>query len=328
MEKSRLELKVGLFVFIGLVLLALLMVQFSKGTSLFRGTYTLKLHASNIGGLKPKAGVLLAGVRVGSVSDVKLDRSGTNVTILLDIYKDYTIYHDARFEIEQAGFLGDQYVSIIPTTNSPPVLKDGDSVTCQPPFNLQEAARGAAGFIRRIDETAKKLDASVADLRAQVLNARTLAQFSMSITNLKRFTKQALATVQNINTIITTNGAQVGTAVSNTVLFSTDLIQLSDQAKAVLATNSANINQATRNIADSSAILKQLAANLQSGQGLAGAMLQSPELATNVEAIAANLAVTSSNLNRHGLWGILWSHKPPKPRITNAPTPFPVPTRR
>jgi ABC-type transporter Mla subunit MlaD len=44
MEKSRLEIKVGLFVFLGLALLAVLLVQFSKGTSLFRGTYTLKLR--------------------------------------------------------------------------------------------------------------------------------------------------------------------------------------------------------------------------------------------------------------------------------------------
>lgn len=327
MEKTRLEMKVGLFVFIGLVLMAIMMVQFSKGTSLFRGTYTLNLHASNIGGLKAKTGVLLAGVQVGTVSDVQLDPSGTNVTIRLEIYKDYTIYHDARFVIEQAGFLGDQYVSIIPTTNNLPVLKDGDVVTCQPPFNLQEVARGAAGFIQRIDETAKKLDASVADLRTHVLNAQTLSEFGASITNMKLFTEQALDTVQDINTIVNTNGAQADVAVSNAVLFSSHLIELSDSAKALLATNSINLNQATRDIADSTAILKQIAGDLQAGRGLAGAVLQSPELATNVQAIAANLAITSSNLNRRGLWGILWSHEP-KPRITNAPTPFPVPTRR
>ena len=62
MEKSRLETKVGLFVFVGLALLAVLMIQFSKGTSLFRGTYTLKLHTDNVGGLKPQSAVLLAGV--------------------------------------------------------------------------------------------------------------------------------------------------------------------------------------------------------------------------------------------------------------------------
>ena len=51
--------------------------------------------------------MLVAGVSVGSVSDIKLDDGGTNVTIFLKIYKDYKIHGDARFVIEQSGFLGD-----------------------------------------------------------------------------------------------------------------------------------------------------------------------------------------------------------------------------
>ena len=43
---------------------------------------------------------------------------------------------------------------------------------------------------------------------------------------------------------------------------------------------------------------------------LAGTVLQNQDLATNVLNIAANLSITTSNLNRAGLWGILWSHKP------------------
>ena len=279
MEKSRLETKVGLFVCIGLVLLAALLLQFSKGTNLWRGTYALHLHAANAGGIKPHAGVLLAGVSVGSVSEINLAPDRKSVTIDLKIYNEFPIYHDARFVIEQSGFLGDQFVSVIPTTNALPYLANGADVPCQEPFNLQEVARSAAGFIQRVDETAKKLDASVTDLRAQVLNAQTLSSFGTSITNLKLFTEEALDTVKDINGLVITNGA--------------------------------NINGATKDIADATAIFKQLAADLQAGKGLAGTMLQNPELATNFQSIAANLSITSSNLNRLGLWGILWSHKPP-----------------
>ena len=96
----------------------MLLIQFSKGTSLFRGTYLLNLHAANVGGLKERAGVLVSGVQVGSVSKIVLAGDGKSVTIVLQIYKDCPIYHDARFVIESAGFLGDQYVAVIPTTNS------------------------------------------------------------------------------------------------------------------------------------------------------------------------------------------------------------------
>jgi phospholipid/cholesterol/gamma-HCH transport system substrate-binding protein len=325
MGKKHLETKVGLFVLIGLVLLATLLLQFSKGNTLWRGSYELRLHAVNVGGIKPRAGVLLAGVQVGTVSDVQLAEDRKSVTIFLKIYKEYQIYHDARFVIEQSGFLGDQFISVIPTTNSPPYLADGADVPCQEPFNLQEVARSAAGFIQRIDQTATKLDASVTDLRAKVLNAETLANFSTSITNLKLFTEQALEAVHGVSAMVNTNGAQVGVAVSNAVFFSSQLIEIAGSAQDVLATNSVNINQATKDIAETTATFKQLAADLQAGRGLAGAILQSPELATNMQAIAANLAVTSSNLNRLGLWGILWSHKPAS---TNTPTTSAPTTRR
>ena len=104
---------------------------------------------------------------------------------------------------------------------------------------------------------------------------------------------------------------------SNVVLFSSRLDGLATSAQTILDTNGANITAATRNIDDITVTVKQLAADLQAGKGLAGVVLQNPELATNVQSLAANLAVTSSNLNRLGLWGILWSHKPP---TTNATT--------
>jgi phospholipid/cholesterol/gamma-HCH transport system substrate-binding protein len=317
MDKSRLELKVGLFVLIGLALLAVAVIQFSKGTSLFHGTYELRLHAVNVGGLKPRAGVLLAGVQVGSVSDIKLADDGKSVTILLSIYKEFKIYHDARFVIEQSGFLGDQYVSVIPTANKERLLVNGDEVDCQEPFNLQEVARSASGFIQRIDETAKKLDASVSDLQRVVLNEQTLTNFSVAVNNLRSITEQAMGTISDINALIATNGPQASLAVSNMVVFSQELTNLANSADGILATNGADISDAVKNIKSSTEVLKNLMGDLQAGKGLAGTMLQNGQLATNVQTIANNLSITTSNLNRRGLWGILWAHKPAG---TNNPT--------
>ena len=309
MDKTRLEIKVGLFVFIGLALLAVLIIQFSKGTSLFRDTYTLRLKTTDVGDLKERASVLLAGVTVGSVKEITLADDSKSVTIVLQVYKDFRIYSDARFAIESAGFLGDKYVAVIPTFNQGTVLTNNAEVPCQEPFNLQEVASSAQGFMKRIDETAKKLDASVAALHDQVLNAQTLANFGAAITNMRVFTEQALGTVANINLLIATNGDRVSIAMSNAACFSAELTQLGASAQDVLASNNVNVSAATKNIVDASATLKRVADDLQAGKGLAGVVLQNPQLATNVQVLAANLAVTSSNLNRLGLWGILWSHK-------------------
>lgn len=305
MENKRIAVKVGLFVVIGLVLAAVAVILFSKGASIFQNTYNLQLHASNVGGLKPEASVLLAGVRVGSVSDIQLVDKGKSVTIFLKIFKRYPIYGDARFVIEQQGFLGDNYVSVIPTANEQPALTNNESVYCEEPFNLQEVARGAAGFIQRIDVIAKKLDDSVSEMQRVVLNAETMTNFSISVENMRSFSEQAMDAVNNINQIIETNGAQMSLAVSNVLLMSSDV-------HGIIASNGPTFTGSMKNIETSTEILTNLMTQLQSGKGLAGTMLANQELATNVQVIANNLAVASSNLNHLGFWHFLW-HKEKSP---------------
>src|SRR3954470_13385005 len=147
MDKKRLEWRVGLFVFIGLLGLGVLLLQFSKGTSLFKPTYELYLKAKNVGGLKTRASVLMAGVSIGTVSDINLNPAGTNVTITLKIYTKYVIHKDARIMIEQSGFLGDQYIAVVPTQNEGDVWHAEDHPVAEEPFSLQEVARSAATFL-------------------------------------------------------------------------------------------------------------------------------------------------------------------------------------
>jgi len=273
---------------------------------LFHGTYDLRLHAANVGGLKQGASVLLAGVQVGGVSDVQLSDDDKSVAITLEIYKRYKIYNDARFVIESQGFLGDQYVAIIPTANQGEALADGSDVQCQEPFNLQEVARGAAGFIQRIDMIAKKLDDSVSQMQRVVLNAETMTNFSVAVGNMRSFSEEALGAVGEINQLIATNGTQVSMAISNVLLTSGEL-------HSVFVTNGATFTASMKNIETSTVVLTNLMNDLQSGKGLAGTMLQNQQLATNVQAIANNLAVASSNLNKLGLWGFMW-HKEKEPQ--------------
>src|SRR5580765_149010 len=205
MNKARLEWKVGLFVFIGLVVLGGLLLQFSKSASFFRKTYNVLLRAPNVGGLKVRAQVLMAGVQVGTVSDIRLGPQGTNVTIWLKIYSQYEIHKDARFALEQAGFLGDQYVAIIPTKNQGDVFHDQDVAEAEAPFNIQEVARSAGSFLRRIEETADRLNNAIADVRRLALNDQTLTNLSIAVGNLRTVSERAITTVDDLNALVSSN---------------------------------------------------------------------------------------------------------------------------
>jgi phospholipid/cholesterol/gamma-HCH transport system substrate-binding protein len=316
MNQKRLEWRVGLFVFIGLAVLGVLLMQFSKGTSLFRPTYNLYLVAKNVGGLKVRAGVLMAGVQIGSVSDIRLNPDGKTVTITLKVYKQFVIHKDARIVIEQSGFLGDQYVAIVPTKNEGDEWKDGDHPTAEDPFNLQEVARSAAGFLQRIDDTAKKLNDAVMDVRRLVLNEETLTNLSTTIGNMRTASERAIIAVNNVNSLVETNSPHVAEAVSNVVFFSEQIDTFADAFGTVLATNSTQLTASMKNIEASTVVIKDVLTDVQAGKGLAGTILRNDQMATNVQMIANNLAVTTSNLNRLGLWRFMWHREVPQ---TNAP---------
>src|SRR6185312_161856 len=153
---------------------------------------------------------------------------------------------------------------------------------------------------------AKKLDDSVSQMQRVVLNAETMTNFSVAVGNMRSFSEEALGAVGEINQLIATNGTQVSMAISNVLLTSGEL-------HSVFVTNGATFTASMKNIETSTVVLTNLMNDLQSGKGLAGTMLQNQQLATNVQAIANNLAVASSNLNKLGLWGFMW-HKEKEPQ--------------
>ena len=312
MSKSRLEIKVGLFVFIGLVLLAILQLQFSKGATLFRPTYTIYLNTKNAGGLKPDASVLMAGVQVGTVSAIRLAPDGKTVTVVLKIYKDYIIRRDAEFLIEQSGFLGDNFVAINPTDNAGEPLKNEDHATAREPFNLQQVARSAVGFIQRVDQAATNLNSAISDVRLYVLNEKTLTNLATTVGTLRVASERAISTVDQINSLFATNGPMISSSASNLAVVSIDLKRFAGNLNGVLETNRDSVTASVKNIESSTVVLKNILDDTQSGKGFMGTLLHNEQVSADFANLMNNLSITSSNLNRRGLWGILWSKKPAK----------------
>jgi len=316
MKPSRLEGKVGLFVFIGLALLAVLLIQFSKGITFFRSTYNILLHAPTVNGLQPRAQVLMSGVQVGTVRKMQLAPDGKSVTITLSIYQGFHIHKDARFIIETAGFLGDQYVAIRPTRNEEPIFQPGESASAEAPLDLQEFARSAAGLLGHIESATTNINDALIDARHTVLSGLSLSNLSATVDNFHTVSERSLSVVDDVTALVASNRPTITTSVSNLLYFSDQINETAQAMRELVATNSPEIDASVKNIESSTATLKQLLDGVQAGRGLAGNLLENEQIASNVSRIVENLSITTSNLNRLGLWGILWQHKP---RRTNEP---------
>jgi phospholipid/cholesterol/gamma-HCH transport system substrate-binding protein len=130
MKSSRqLEMLVGVFMAIGLVALFFLAMQVSNLGTLHTGdSYRVQARFDNIGSLKVKAPVTMAGVEVGRVAQIGFDKERFQAVVGLDIYAEYDeIPEDTYAKILTAGLLGEQYVGLDPG-GSDEVLKDGSEI--------------------------------------------------------------------------------------------------------------------------------------------------------------------------------------------------------
>lgn len=323
MSEKQIQLKAGLFVLTGLVLLAGMIVLFSKGFSFNIQTYRLELTTPNVGGLKKGAAVLLAGVPIGRVTDIRLTPDSKQVAVALQISRSVVIHGDARFVIEQSGFLGDQYICVIPGANTAPPLKDGDTVRCEPPFNLLETARNAAGFLARMDDIARKLDAIIAELREHLLNRETLTNISDTIAAARETAQNARAMLHRMDLLLSTNTGGINSTISNLTAAADALNRAADMLADLGETNAPTVANTITELENSAKLVRQILEQIDSGQGLLSTLIRDTNLPVHLTATASNLAVTTSNVNRFGLWRVLW-----KPRTTRTNTPTQQPKIR
>ncbi|MCA3211169.1 MAG: outer membrane lipid asymmetry maintenance protein MlaD [Burkholderiales bacterium] len=115
MGKKGIETLVGLFVLLGFLALVFLALQAANLATLTRGdTFTLTARFDNIGGLKVRAPVKSAGVTVGRVTAIALDRETFQGLVTLEIERRFSFPRDTSASILTAGLLGDQYVGLNP----------------------------------------------------------------------------------------------------------------------------------------------------------------------------------------------------------------------
>ena len=324
MSQQRFEWKVGVFVVFALLLLAALVVSFSKGFSLVKSAYLITLKTTDVGGIKSRASVQMAGVGIGNVTSIDLAPDGRTVTLTLKIQEQYQIHRDAQFTIEQSGLLGDQFISIVATGNKGAVLKEGDEVMTAPSTDFKVMLRSASDLIQKAQETMAGLQAAVDRVDKLVVNEANLTSLARAVTNFEGVSIRASGTLDRLDGLVATNAAAVHDAVTNFAAFSQQLKELGAELNSVVVTNKDEITRAVKNVEAASGIARDLVADLKAGKGVAGGLLRNDELkletqtlVSNLTALSSNLNVASDRLNHEGLWRFLW--KPGVPQTNPAP---------
>ena len=115
MQRSKVDVWVGLFVLIGAAAILFLALQSANLLNLsFQQTYRVSARFDNAGGLKPKAAVKSAGVVVGRVEEIRFDDKTFQADVVLALESRYAFPRDSSLKILTSGLLGEQYVGIEP----------------------------------------------------------------------------------------------------------------------------------------------------------------------------------------------------------------------
>ncbi|MBF0528126.1 MAG: MCE family protein [Deltaproteobacteria bacterium] len=282
MSNFTTEAKVGVFVLVGLILLAYMSFRvggFQWGRAEGYNVYALFDSAS---GLKKDVSVEIAGIQIGRVDHISLQDNQARIDLSINAGVPLAI--DCQALIRTKGVLGDKFIEIAPGSRDVPLLNNGDRIArTVTPTDIDQII----GKVGQISEDIKKVTNSLGDVLGSEQGASQLksmlANFSEMSQNLAKLTRD--------------NSEQLRQMIENFTVFSADLRSMSN-------TNKNNINAILASFAQTSQKLNQTVTSLQAisdrvnrGEGTIGKLINDDTTVKSLNSTLSSLKDISNKIN-------------------------------
>jgi phospholipid/cholesterol/gamma-HCH transport system substrate-binding protein len=170
--KSRIELKVGLFVAAGMAVLiffVFMIGDFKNRVS----AYTVNFQFNFINGVRIGAPLRFAGVDVGQVTKINImpspENHTTKIMIVGIVRNDIRIPIDSQVWVNTLGILGEKYIDIMPGKNYSDFIPAGAIMVGNDPVAMHEFGEIAKSIVQ-------KLDASITEIKGVVGSVDSLTK--------------------------------------------------------------------------------------------------------------------------------------------------------
>ena len=289
------EVKVGLFA-IAVLLVGWGVARMLKGAEIFSNSYTYYAYYTQVGGIQPASHVMISGVKVGSVVDVKLNEDPSKgVELTLSIDKQYRIPTDSKAEIFSDGLMGGKAVKILYGSSSEFTPNKGTIQSKESVDLMDMASTELTGLLEKVkgimDNLAVTLN-GINGLMAQ--NTETITHIMSNVDGLtgnvnsmlaneKQHLEQAFASLSEFSKTLGDNASEVDAIIDNMSAFSGKL------AESNLVTE---IEGVVNNLND-------VLASVNDKNGSIGKMLSDAELYDNLTSASNNLSVLLEDLKEN-----------------------------
>jgi len=310
-EKDKaLEFKVGLFVFTGLMVIAVMVVKFGQIGQGFHSYYDLTVEFSNASGLIKRADVQLAGARIGYVDNKpEIGVDATKVPIRLKIMDGTVIPRNTKFQVGSSGLLGDKYVEVVPNEDFDPktynpndpkqVWHDKEVIQGTNEGGLQALQKKGEIVLDQLNSEIVELKKVTVKINNDLLGDANQQNLSATLWNLKKTSESFVDASKNVNAVILNAQGAV------------------DSAKKSMATIDNTAGDIRKAVADGRKVLDSANEALHTathGNGLMATLLTDPRVSDNVRAL-------STNLRKHGILFYKDSAQPAPLKIQSSDAP-------
>ncbi|MEO6871895.1 MAG: MlaD family protein [Chthoniobacterales bacterium] len=273
-QDRGLELKVGIFVAVGLAILAALVVQFGRLGEGFKTYYDLTVHFADASGLLKGSDVLMGGAKIGRVSgQPRLVTTGRGVDVPLRIYDYARIPVGTSITVGSSGLLGDRFVQVYPPAGKPTAyIAKGVHIEGTREKGLDDLTKQGGDLVKDLRGTVAKIDTAVSRLNEQALSQANMDHLKETFANLSKTTASLSETSKKIDGVVAKADATLGSAKE-----AADKVQLA-------------VGDARKTIQGAGKVMDEA----RHGDGLLPMLLTNEEVANNLKALI-------SNLRRHGV---------------------------
>ena len=277
------EAKVGLFVLVGLIILAYMSFQVGQRGFSFKKGYIVEVEFDNASGLAADASVQIAGVEIGRVESIRL-KNGKAV-VSLRIPQDVKLEKDVSAGIKTHGILGDKFIEIIPGTQGSAAMQPGERIT---QVERQADVDRLLNQLSAIADDVKMVSGSLSKVMGGQAGAENMGAI---LDNMRLLTK-------NLNTVVVSNEANVRAMLENARLLTGNLNRIVVQNDEKVGQVIDNLKGASREMEKTFASLNEISEGVKKGEGTLGQLVRDKDMAVKLNKTVASLQEVTDKINQ------------------------------
>jgi phospholipid/cholesterol/gamma-HCH transport system substrate-binding protein len=292
MNKMVTETKVGIFVTLGFIVLAVMTVTVGKFHLGKEAGYRVYVLFESAAGVVQNSPVRIAGVHVGKVERISLERGQAKVA--LRIPPDVQIYEDAKAYLRSEGLLGERYVEIFPGSEEKPKLREeGFIQQGAPPASIELVLSRLSGIGEDFKGVLKPLGQLLKGIDPEKVGqlVSNFETFSRDLPHLAADARETLGNFRDISAKVQRGEGTLGKLINDDEAYQDvrkTLVALRDVAEKVQRGEGTlgkliNDDEAYQDARATLANLRHLSEKLDSGEGVLGKLITDDELGQEVE---------------------------------------------